>query len=114
MSIYLDKQKPEHQELFAVLRNIILDTAIGFEEKHDKYLPVFHYLEACCFLGRDSKGVYIAFVKGKYMLTQEAFSPPDTKVIRKIHYKKVTDIDVPLLQSLILEAVEINKQRNKK
>ncbi|UPT67129.1 MAG: hypothetical protein M0D57_00020 [Sphingobacteriales bacterium JAD_PAG50586_3] len=48
------------------------------------------------------------------MLTQEAFSPPDTKIIRKIHYKKVEDIDVPLLQSLILEAVEINKLRNKK
>lgn len=114
-SKFIDKQKPETVELIYLLRDIILTTVIGFEEKHDKYLPVFHYLEACCFLGVDrKKGVYIAFVKGLYMQTQEVFSEPDTKMIRKIHYKTAADIDVLLLQSLIYEAVEINKQRNKK
>ncbi len=114
-SKFIDRQKPETAELIYLLRDIILTTVIGFEEKHDKYLPVFHYLEACCFLGVDrKKGVYVAFVKGIYMQTQEAFSPPDTKVIRKIHYKTADEIDVLLLQSLLYEAVEINKQRNKK
>lgn len=113
-SKYIEKQKPHHRELMLVLRDIILETVIGFEEKHEKYLPVFHYLEACCFISRDKHGVYVAFVKGKYMVTQDAFSPPDTKVIRKVHYKTVDDIDVLLLQSLIYEAVEINKARNKK
>ncbi|UPT67130.1 MAG: hypothetical protein M0D57_00025 [Sphingobacteriales bacterium JAD_PAG50586_3] len=49
MSTYLDKQKPHHLEIFAVLRDIILDTAIGFEERHDKYLPVFHYCKPAAF-----------------------------------------------------------------
>ena len=111
---YIEKQKPEHRELMYTLRDIILNSVNGFEEKHEKYLPVFHYLEACCFISRDRKGVYVAFVKGKYMLTQEAFSAPDTKVIRKVHYKTVHDIDVRLLENLIYEAVEINKLRNKK
>lgn len=112
---FIDRLKPEHAEMIYVLRDIILNSVPGFEEKHEKYLPVFHYMEACCFLGYHRKwGVYVAFVKGSQMITQEAFSVPDTKHIRKIYYKSITDIDVPLLESLIYEAVEINRKRNKK
>jgi hypothetical protein len=112
---FIEKQKPHNQEILYALRDIILSTVIGFREMPDKYLPVYHYLEACCFLGLDrKKGPYIAFVKGIYMQTQEAFSVPDTKMIRKIHYKTLDDIDVLLLQSLLYEAVEINKARNRK
>lgn len=112
---FIDRLKPEHAEMIYILRDIILNSVPGFVEQHDKYLPVFHYMEACCFLGYHRKmGVYVAFVKGKFMVTQEAFSEPDTKYIRKIHYKSVNDIDVPLLESLIYEAVEINRKRNKK
>lgn len=111
----IDRQTPEREELIYFLRDIILSSVIGFEEKRDMYQPVFHYLgEGCCYIGADNKGVYVGFLKGAFMVTQEAFAPTNQKYMRKIYFKSIAGVDIPLLESLIYEAVEINKQRKKK
>jgi hypothetical protein len=117
--------QPEHYvPILRRIRNIVLSTAPGIEEKIRFGVPFFDYFGWMCYLSplKNNKGVYIAFLRGFELSNEQGILEANGRVmVKSITYSHQNDIKEGPLREIIQEALLLNeehhqekKKRNKK
>ena len=104
----------EHQqETFQTLRSIILESNSAIVESV-KYNVPFYTLNGLLMYISPTKdeNLYLGFCQGDLMLdTEGMFAADVTKNVRKIYFIGQDQVEWQIIQSYILEAVDINLQQ---
>ncbi len=94
-----------------VLRDFILDLNKEIEETFKYQCPFFMYRGMLCYLTFDKKikTVALGFVKGYKMEDKYGLLSTDRKQIRKLHFKRIEDIEEKVLKYYFKQALAFQK-----
>ena len=113
---YIDSQTPEHQAIFQLLRDLVLDSAPYIQEGISWNVPFFHYRGGICYFSKFNKVPYIAFVKG-FALSDEAglLEAKDRKQVKSLSIHSLADLQSKktYLQETLQGALLWNEQNGK-
>lgn len=100
----------QKREMYTLLRDVINETVPGVKEKIAYGIPFFHLKKPFCYLHQHNDGVDLSFPSGH--LFAEKFPEMDKrnrKLVRTLHYQKVEDINLGLLQEVLIEAAKLDR-----
>jgi hypothetical protein len=112
---YILSQPENYQPIFRRIRNIILNTAPGIEEKIRYGIPFFDYFGWMCYLSplKNNKGVYIAFLRGFELSNEQGILETNGRVmVKSITYTHAKQIDETPLREIIQEALLLNQEHH--
>jgi uncharacterized protein len=108
---YVDGLPSDRSMLCAYLRQLIITTVPGVEERLSFRIPFYHYYGMFMYLNNTKQGIDVAFCRGKDLI--EAFPLLELKnratiaTITIVDKKQVLQYDLP---QLIATAAEWNKE----
>ncbi len=109
---YILNQPEIYQPVFKKLRQIVLQSAPGIEEKLRYGIPFFDYYGWMCYLSplKNNKGVYIAFLKGFELSNiQGILEANGRSMVKSVTYTHVNEIDEKMLNEILQEALFLNE-----
>jgi hypothetical protein len=67
---YIASLEPSKQELAIALRNVIISTVPGIDEKLSFKIPFYHYFGMFCYLNKVKEGLDLGFCRGKDLIDE--------------------------------------------
>lgn len=112
----------DEQDMILHLRNAILDTLPQVKEKLAYNVPFYYLKKRIAFIwpgsvpwGKSHLGIVsLGFTHGHRFMEQSIFPKTDHKVIRQLQFKDVSEIDLGLVKTLLIEAAEIDGLKDKR
>ena len=108
---YIESLPDEQAVLMQQLRELILNTVNGVEERFSYGLPFYHFHGMFCYLKPEAAGVALSFLRGRDLAV--AFSQLETKnraIVASITIKSKKDFNRLETSQLIAAAAEWNRE----
>lgn len=112
---YVEALPVEQQQLVVRLRQLILSTIPGVEEKLSFKIPFYHYHGMFCYINPAKEGIELGFCRGKDLI--EAFPQLEQKgraIVATLAIKHRTDFEKLEVRPLIAAAALWNEEAKKK
>lgn len=113
---YILQQPENYRPIFNKLRQIILQSAPGIEEKIRFGIPFFDYFGWMCYLSplKNNNGVYIAFLRGFELSNEQGILEAGKRtMVKSITYNSAKAIQEKPLREIIQEALLLNEEHFK-
>ena len=110
---YLEKLRPEIQELVRALREVILSASPGIQESIKWSIPFYTYKGLLCYINPAKNHVSLGFCRGAELSNTQALLTGNGKEVRHIIVRSTDDIRREKLSSVIHEAVILNEIKSK-
>lgn len=106
------KQTPQIQKVARALQAAVLDIEPNLEQDASLKLGnvYFRHNGVVCAMSLHKAHVNLHFYKGVALTDPEGVLQGSGKALRHLKYKKVEDIDRPLLEKFVHEAYRLNAQ----
>lgn len=112
---YIDALPADQQQLVIRLRQLILRTIPGVEEKFSFKIPFYHYHGMFCYINPAKEGIELGLCRGKDLI--EAFPQLEQKgraIVATLSIKHSTDFKKLEIGPLIAAAALWNEEAKKK
>lgn len=109
---YILSKDEETKQLIFLLRDIILSTSTEITERLSFNCPFYHYNGMLCYISIEKKVVYVGFCRG--VLLKEKYPVleiKNRKLIASISYKSMDEVDVDIIQNILIDSMQLNKDK---
>jgi hypothetical protein len=102
---------PASQRLVALrLRELILESADGLEERFKWKVPFYYYFGPLCYLNAEKRGVVLGFYRGAEMEDSlNLFRASELKQVRHIFIAREEYIREQEIREYLYQAMELNR-----
>lgn len=108
---YIDQLESPLAETAAIIRQLLLETVPGIEEKFSFKIPFYHYHGMFCYLNKTKGGLDLGFCRGKDLIM--AFPQLDLRgrdMVASVVLTQPKDIEQLQIPELIIGAAAWNEE----
>lgn len=109
-------QEPPYNDIASLIRELLLESVPGIEEKFSFKVPFYHYYGMFCYINKTKQGIELNFCRGKDLtIAWPQLQMKERIMVAGISFEKFADLRKYNIKAIIAGAaawqVEASKQK---